>query len=237
MKKIITFISSQKAEKHIRKLQNLTQTLQKGNFDERRAFCQKLLGQLLQAYQAQNYTDCTKIAALAKSLKTPLENLDLLRGLTFLQLGDIPSARESLKEELRHFPENKQATDMIDKIPPQHKTYQFTLHKILSNYIQKLLHTPCFLQAVCSACTRTRKKSVSVGLREILWNVAWLEVAQADCWPRYSSERIHKIQSASFFVATALKVCRQPRNMIPTRGSTRKIPVGAMAPAPRRSQA
>ncbi len=99
-------------------LQKLTQALQKGNFDERRTFCQKLLGQLLQAYQAQNYTDCAKIAALAKSLKTPLENLDFLRGLAFLQLGDTASARESLKEELRHFPSNNQASELLHKIPP-----------------------------------------------------------------------------------------------------------------------
>ncbi len=152
-------------------LQKLTQALQKGSFDERRTFCQKLLGLLAQSYQEQRYADCAKIAALAKSLKTPLENLDLLRGLTFLQLGDIPSARESLKEELRHFPDNKQSIDIISKIPPLHKKYQITLQKSLSGCTPKFLSTRCFPQAVCSACTRTRKKSVSMGLRGILWNV------------------------------------------------------------------
>lgn len=98
-------------------LKQTTLELQKKPHKQRLIFCQKLLSILAQSYQEKDFTTAGKLAALAKSLKTPLENLDLMRGLTFLNLGDTNSAREALKEELRYFPQNTQALELLNQLP------------------------------------------------------------------------------------------------------------------------
>lgn len=54
----------------------------------------------------------------AKELKTPVESIDYLRALAFLKNNDSGSAREALKEELRYFPQNQAARDLLSQIAP-----------------------------------------------------------------------------------------------------------------------
>ena len=76
----------------------------------------------------------------AKSLKTPVESIDYLRGVTFLKNGDPASAREALKEELRYFPDNRAAQDLLNEISrtlnvgvPQDEEFR-TLYDVIRPY-------------------------------------------------------------------------------------------------------
>ncbi|MGY6529569.1 MAG: TylF/MycF/NovP-related O-methyltransferase [Cyanobacterium sp.] len=60
-----------------------------------------------------------KILNHIKSLKIPTENIDYLRAICFLKMnspGAIRNARESLLEELRLFPHNQQAQELLNEI-------------------------------------------------------------------------------------------------------------------------
>ncbi|MCB0317360.1 MAG: class I SAM-dependent methyltransferase [Bdellovibrionales bacterium] len=55
----------------------------------------------------------------AKGLKTPVKGLDYLRAQTFLEMSfenSFGNAREALREELRFFPDNKEAKALLDQI-------------------------------------------------------------------------------------------------------------------------
>lgn len=117
VKNIITFFREKKEKKKLMELQNIAQTVQSKSADDRLVFCRELLFLLKQAYEEKKYSYCVKLAALAKSFKTPIEDLDFLRALAFLKLGDVGSAREALKEELRYFPNNMQAVNIIEELP------------------------------------------------------------------------------------------------------------------------
>lgn len=69
-------------------------------------YCRKLL----EAGQAK---DCLRLASRAKAFCHPVENLDLVRAMAFMALGQEPSAIEALKEELRYFPDNGQAKFLL----------------------------------------------------------------------------------------------------------------------------
>jgi predicted SAM-dependent methyltransferase len=52
----------------------------------------------------------------AKAYKLPVENLDLLRAAYFMQMNQMPAARESVYEELSHFPENQIAKNLLKQL-------------------------------------------------------------------------------------------------------------------------
>lgn len=54
---------------------------------------------------------------LAKALRTPVRELDYLRALVFIKLDRLLEAREALKEELRYYPDNSPARELLGKIP------------------------------------------------------------------------------------------------------------------------
>ena len=54
------------------------------------------------------------LGAAAKSLRIPVQNLDLLRALVFAGQGQPLAALEALKEELRYFPDNEAACRMME---------------------------------------------------------------------------------------------------------------------------
>lgn len=58
-----------------------------------------------------------QLTALGKSLQCPCPSLDYIRALAYLALDDVASAREALKEELRYFPDNTQAKEMLSQLP------------------------------------------------------------------------------------------------------------------------
>lgn len=55
----------------------------------------------------------------AKSLRTPVINLDLIRSACFINMGRMHEALESLREELRHFPSNLDAQRLLDQLSSQ----------------------------------------------------------------------------------------------------------------------
>lgn len=58
----------------------------------------------------------------AKSRKEPLQGLDYLRAVYFIRANQLPSAIQALKEELRYFPDNQQASQLLDHLLPQVQT-------------------------------------------------------------------------------------------------------------------
>jgi hypothetical protein len=52
----------------------------------------------------------------AKSFRLPVRDLDLLRAEIFSRLGRIPEAEQSLREELRHFPGNTHARQLLESL-------------------------------------------------------------------------------------------------------------------------
>ena len=52
----------------------------------------------------------------AKAYKLPVENLDLLRAAYFMQVNQMPAARESVYEELSYFPENQIAINLLKQL-------------------------------------------------------------------------------------------------------------------------
>ncbi|MCP3921133.1 MAG: tetratricopeptide repeat protein [Desulfobacterales bacterium] len=67
-------------------------------------------GDIYQAFELLN---------TAKALKCPMKGIDYLRAHCFIKINQPDSARESLKEELRYFPENLEAGKMLDEIIKQ----------------------------------------------------------------------------------------------------------------------
>lgn len=67
----------------------------------------------LQAGAVQQAFDTT---LRAKSLRTPVINLDLIRSACFINMGRLHEALESLREELRHFPSNLDAQRLLDQL-------------------------------------------------------------------------------------------------------------------------
>lgn len=60
-----------------------------------------------------------ELTAQGKRLKIPCLNLDFLRGAAFLVLGAHGDAYEALKEELRWFPDNRKAEDLLQTLEAQ----------------------------------------------------------------------------------------------------------------------
>ena len=86
----------------------------------RQTVAKQILKQAIEALNAADYGHCARLGALGKRCRTPLKDLDFIRALAFLHLNDMASARESLKEELRYFPENTQAKGLLEKIRAAH---------------------------------------------------------------------------------------------------------------------
>ncbi|EMG38439.1 Macrocin-O-methyltransferase (TylF) [Desulfocurvibacter africanus PCS] len=68
--------------------------------------CQELL-------QTGMARECLQLVIKAKAFRLPVQNLDLIRAMALLLLGQAPSAVEALKEELRYFPENASANALL----------------------------------------------------------------------------------------------------------------------------
>lgn len=62
-----------------------------------------------------------KVLNSMKSLKNPVQNIDLLRAHCFLRMNQIPSAKQALEEELRYFPSNTEAKKLLDDITTKYK--------------------------------------------------------------------------------------------------------------------
>ncbi|MYL84650.1 macrocin O-methyltransferase [Desulfovibrio aerotolerans] len=85
-----------------------------------RALLDDVTDTLRSLVEAGEYAPAHKLGAAAKSLRLPVRNLDLWRSLVFAGQGDPLAARESLKEELRYFPDNDAARHMLELLDSQH---------------------------------------------------------------------------------------------------------------------
>ncbi len=63
-----------------------------------------------------DWAELGNLAAAAKALRLPTEGLDLLRAYAFVHQGNPAAAREALKEELRYFPGNQVARDLLGEM-------------------------------------------------------------------------------------------------------------------------
>ena len=79
-----------------------------------------MVEQAAEALQA-NKTDVAFILLNeAKSLRQTIQGLDFLRALCFLKMNRPHDAREALREELRYFPQNHDAKNLLSQILEQH---------------------------------------------------------------------------------------------------------------------
>lgn len=82
----------------------------------RQILAKKVSFLLADALRKKDYEQCLRLGALGKSCKVPVQNLDFMRALTFIKRNEIHSASEALKEELRYFPENTQAKNLLGQL-------------------------------------------------------------------------------------------------------------------------
>ncbi len=86
-----------------------------------------LMQQAHQALTANDPTHALNLLSQAKALKQPAQNLDTLRAMCFLKLNQAGAAWQALLEELRYFPNNADAKNLLRQIDtqvPQLKTSQ-----------------------------------------------------------------------------------------------------------------
>ena len=73
----------------------------------------EVLSRLGELVAGRHWDQAMLLGAAAKALRRPVRGLDLLRARTFQGQGVLSAARESLKEELRYFPDNAQAAELL----------------------------------------------------------------------------------------------------------------------------
>ncbi len=101
--------------------------LEKASFEVREQGVKRLRKLAGTAFAEQNFASTLSLATLAKSLRVPCEGIDQLRGFAFLYLGRFLEAVEALKEELRWFPNNKNAHDALHSLLQQNGHISITL--------------------------------------------------------------------------------------------------------------
>jgi tetratricopeptide (TPR) repeat protein len=97
----------------------------------------ELMEQATQALKANNNELAFNLLLNAKSLKQPTLGLDYLRATYFLRLNQPPVALQALQEELRHFPDNAEAKNLLNQILAQYP--QIVSGKIEDAEFQELL--------------------------------------------------------------------------------------------------
>lgn len=63
-----------------------------------------------------NGQECLRLTSRIKALSLPLSGLDLLRGQAFLSIGQTAAACAALTEELRYFPDNVEASRLLNDL-------------------------------------------------------------------------------------------------------------------------
>lgn len=75
-----------------------------------------LLQQAQSLLQGGHVDESFKIILDLKAMRVPLMQLDVCRALCFAHMGRIPDAIQSLREELRFFPQNEDARRLLDEL-------------------------------------------------------------------------------------------------------------------------
>jgi tetratricopeptide (TPR) repeat protein/predicted O-methyltransferase YrrM len=81
---------------------------------------QTLMSRAESALKANKLPEAFQYLVQAKSLKQPIQGLDVLRASYFLRLNQPHSARQALQEELRYFPNNTEAKILLDRLESQY---------------------------------------------------------------------------------------------------------------------
>lgn len=76
-----------------------------------------LRGQAAKAFEKGDLGKSLSLLNLAKSLRTPCESIDFLRASIFCKLGEYGNAHVAIREELRYFPNNKAALNLLNTLP------------------------------------------------------------------------------------------------------------------------
>lgn len=74
-----------------------------------------LLAHSKQLFEEFKFEDALQVTIEAKKARVPVRDLDYLRALIFLRLNRTGDAVEALKEELRYFPHNQEARNLLER--------------------------------------------------------------------------------------------------------------------------
>ena len=77
---------------------------------------QELLSNGLDALEGGDTGKAFALLIEAKKIRIPTRDLDYVRALCFIQMGRLGDAREALNEELRHFPDNGPARQLLQQV-------------------------------------------------------------------------------------------------------------------------
>ena len=83
---------------------------------ENKRLVEDAISQALEFLKQENGEEALKVIVEAKKLKIPVQDLDHVRALTFIQLRRFGDARESLKEELRNFPDRVEIIKLLNSV-------------------------------------------------------------------------------------------------------------------------
>ncbi|MEZ4701589.1 MAG: TylF/MycF/NovP-related O-methyltransferase [Rhodothermales bacterium] len=75
-----------------------------------------LLRTAIDTFKTGQYQQAFQTATRVKAMRLPLLNVDYLRAACLLHLGKPFDAREALREELHHFPDNANAKVLLDQV-------------------------------------------------------------------------------------------------------------------------
>lgn len=88
--------------------------------EDQPAFVGNLLNQVQKAIEVNNIENALGLLTKAKADKQPTQSLDTLRAICFLRLNQPAAALQALYEELRYFPNNAEAKNLLDQILTQY---------------------------------------------------------------------------------------------------------------------
>ncbi|WP_204106191.1 MULTISPECIES: TylF/MycF/NovP-related O-methyltransferase [Spirulina sp. CCY15215] len=87
-------------------------------------FLSPSLRKVMRSIKSKNYEDAFATLNILKSGKTPKQNVDYLRSLCFLEFNQVGAAIQALYEELRYFPKNQKARQLLDQLLSENPHFQ-----------------------------------------------------------------------------------------------------------------
>jgi len=93
---------------------------QKGRFPLSFNTTSKIRDKAIEHINKNEFQKAFDLIIQAKSRKEPVYNLDFIKAICFLNMNKIVDAIESLKEELRYFPQNLEAKKFLDQLMVNH---------------------------------------------------------------------------------------------------------------------
>lgn len=156
--------------KHLKRIQKLNP-----NFNEAKDMLSKIVNNIQEKSDSINndyirirkfidekkYIEALNILNSIKAKRMFIKGIDYLRALCFLSLNQLVSAKQALYEELRYFPNNDEAVDVLNNIP-QTKADIVLLNSINNkdfiNIYQKIIpYTMLSIQRLYSLYSLTKK--------------------------------------------------------------------------------